>query len=140
MSKSKFAKRYPKEFRHQMVELHRAGRTLTDLTRQFGPTPWAIGRWVKQADCDEGRGDGGLIPPNVRNWSVVSRQIESCHSRPPVNPGEAHLPVYLDPNMRLDVLIRGLGSVGLVFRHDQRTNATLILPIALARQEACTGD
>jgi transposase len=60
MAKSKFAKRYPKEFRHQMVELHRAGRTLSDLSRQFGPTSWAISRWVKQADRDEGRGDGGL--------------------------------------------------------------------------------
>jgi transposase len=43
-----------------MVELHRAGRTLSDLARQFGPTPWAISRWVRQADRDDGRGDGGL--------------------------------------------------------------------------------
>jgi transposase len=57
--KSKFAKRYPKEFR-QMVELYRAGNTLTNLSQRFGPTPWAISRWVKQADRDEGRGDGGL--------------------------------------------------------------------------------
>ena len=56
MVKSKYAKRYPKEFRQQMVELHRAGRTLSDLARQFGPTPWAISRWVRQADRD----DGGL--------------------------------------------------------------------------------
>jgi hypothetical protein len=47
MVKSKYAKRYPKEFRHQMVKLHRAGRTLSDLARQFGPTPWAISRCVK---------------------------------------------------------------------------------------------
>jgi transposase len=60
IGKSKFAKRYPKEFQRQLVELHRAGRTLTDLSRQFGPTVWAISRWVKQADRDEGRGDGGL--------------------------------------------------------------------------------
>jgi transposase len=43
-----------------MVELHRAGRTLTELSRQFGPSQWAISRWVKQAARDEGRGDGGL--------------------------------------------------------------------------------
>jgi transposase len=58
--KSRFAKRYPKEFQRQMVELYRAGNTLTDLSRRFGPTPWAISRWVKRADRDEGRGDGGL--------------------------------------------------------------------------------
>lgn len=60
MAKSKYAKRYPKEFRRQMVELHRAGRTLPQLSKEFGPSPWAISRWVKQADRDEGRGDGGL--------------------------------------------------------------------------------
>ena len=59
VTKSKFAKRYPKEFQRQMVELYRAGNTLTDLSRRVGPTPWAISRWVKQADRDEGRGDGG---------------------------------------------------------------------------------
>ena len=26
----------------------------------FGPSQWAISRWVRQADRDEGRGDGGL--------------------------------------------------------------------------------
>jgi transposase len=60
MSKSKYAKRYPKEFRRQLVELHRAGRTLSELSREFGPSQWAISRWVRQADRDEGRGDGGL--------------------------------------------------------------------------------
>ena len=44
----KVRKRYLKEFRRQMVELHRAGRTLSDLSRQFGPTPWAIARWVSK--------------------------------------------------------------------------------------------
>ena len=58
--KSKFAKRYPKEFHRQMVQLHRAGRTLSELSREFGCSQWAISRWVKQADRDEGRGDGGL--------------------------------------------------------------------------------
>jgi len=58
--KSRFAKRYPKEFQRQMVDLYRAGNTLTNLSQRFGPTPWAISRWVKQADRDEGRGDGGL--------------------------------------------------------------------------------
>ena len=60
MAKSKHAKRYPKEFRRQLVELHRAGRTLSELAREFGCSTWAISRWVKQADRDAGRGDGGL--------------------------------------------------------------------------------
>jgi len=60
MAKSKFAKRYPVEFRRQLVELHRAGRSLTELAREFGCSQWAISRWVKQAERDAGRGDGGL--------------------------------------------------------------------------------
>ena len=60
VSKSKYGKRYPKAFQHQMVELHRAGHPLKELSERFGPSQWAISRWVKQADRDEGRGDGGL--------------------------------------------------------------------------------
>jgi transposase len=63
MAKPKFAnraKRYPPEFREQLVELHRAGRRISELSREFGVSHWAITRWVKQADRDAGRGDGGL--------------------------------------------------------------------------------
>ena len=60
MAKSKTSKRYTPEFRRQMVELHRAGRRIAELSREFGPTPWTIALWVKQADRDAGRGDGGL--------------------------------------------------------------------------------
>ena len=60
MAKSKTSKRYTPEFRRQMVELIRAGRKPRELSQEFGPTPWSICLWVKQADRDEGRGDGGL--------------------------------------------------------------------------------
>ena len=60
MAKSKTSKRYTPEFRRQMVELHRAGRGIAELAREFGPTPWTIALWVKQAERDTGRGDGGL--------------------------------------------------------------------------------
>jgi transposase len=52
--------RYAPEFRRQMVELVRAGRTPAELSREFGPSAWTIGLWVKQADRDVGKGDGGL--------------------------------------------------------------------------------
>ena len=60
MSKSKFAKRYTPEFRRQMVALVRSGRSPSELSREFGCTSWSINRWVKQAERDLGRGDGGL--------------------------------------------------------------------------------
>jgi transposase len=74
MAKSKYAKRYPKEFRRQMVELHRAGRTLSELSREFGPSQWAISRWVKQADRDEGRGDGGLSTAEREELARLRRE------------------------------------------------------------------
>ena len=50
---------YPPEFRQQMVELVRAGRTAEELSREFEPTAQTIHNWVKQADVDAGvRSDG----------------------------------------------------------------------------------
>ena len=51
---------YPPEFRQQMVELVRAGRTPEELSREFEPTAQTIHNWVKQADLDEGRRTDGL--------------------------------------------------------------------------------
>ena len=51
---------YPPEFRHQMAELVRAGRTPEELAREFEPTAQAIRNWVRQSDLDEGRRDDGL--------------------------------------------------------------------------------
>jgi transposase len=57
---AKKTNRYAPEFRRQMVELVRAGRTPSELSREFGPTSWTIAHWAKQAERDAGRGDGGL--------------------------------------------------------------------------------
>ena len=54
---------YSPEFRRQMVELVRAGRSPEDLAREFEPTAQSIGIWVAQADKQEGRREeqvGGL--------------------------------------------------------------------------------
>jgi transposase len=45
----------PAEFRRQMVELVRAGRDPTDLSREFEPSAQAIRNWVAEADRQEGR-------------------------------------------------------------------------------------
>jgi transposase len=52
--------RYTPEFKRQMVDLVRSGRKPASLSREFGPSAWTIGLWVKQAARDEGKGDGGL--------------------------------------------------------------------------------
>ncbi len=50
---------YPAEFRQQMVELVRAGRTPEELSREYEPTAQSIWNWVRQAERDQGvRTDG----------------------------------------------------------------------------------
>jgi transposase len=49
---------YPPEFRRQMVELVRAGRSPEELAREFEPSAQAIRTWAQQADRDDGRRDG----------------------------------------------------------------------------------
>jgi transposase len=51
---------YAAEFRRQMVELVRAGRTPEELSREFEPSAQAIWNWVRRAERDEGRRDDGL--------------------------------------------------------------------------------
>ena len=46
---------YSPEFRRQMVDLVRAGRSPEDLAREFEPTAQSIGIWVAQAEKQEGR-------------------------------------------------------------------------------------
>lgn len=53
-------RKYTPEFRRQMVELHRTGRSFNELAEEFGCTSWSIRQWVKQADRNAGQGDGGL--------------------------------------------------------------------------------
>ena len=51
---------YPPEYRRQMVELVRAGRSPENLAREFEPTAQSIRNWVMQSDRDEGRRQDGL--------------------------------------------------------------------------------
>lgn len=51
---------YPPEYRQQLIELVRAGRTPGELAREFEPSAQAIRNWVRQADRDAGRRSDGL--------------------------------------------------------------------------------
>ena len=55
--------RYTPEFKRQMVDLARSGRSPASLSKEFGPTAWSISLWVRQDKRDAGKGDGGLTTP-----------------------------------------------------------------------------
>jgi transposase len=65
---------YPPEFRQQMVELVRAGRTPGELAREFEPTAQAIRNWLKQADRDDGRRDDGVTTDEREELGRLRRE------------------------------------------------------------------
>ena len=48
------------EFRRQMIELVRSGRSPESLAQEFEPTAQSIRNWVAQAGRDDGSGDDDL--------------------------------------------------------------------------------
>lgn len=65
---------YPPEFRQQMVELVRVGRSPEELAREFEPSAQAIRNWVSQADRDEGRRSDGLTSAEREEMRRLRRE------------------------------------------------------------------
>ena len=66
---------YPPEFRRQMVELVRSGRTPEELAREFEPTAQSIWNWVRQAERDAGiRRDGGMATAERKELTKLRRE------------------------------------------------------------------
>ena len=65
---------YAAEFRHQMVELVRAGRTPEELAREFEPSAQAVRNWVRQAELDEGRRKDGLTSQELGELRRLRRE------------------------------------------------------------------
>ncbi|WP_232474886.1 transposase [Neoroseomonas rubea] len=71
----KFRVPYPPEFRRQMVELVRSGRTPEELSREFELTAQSIWNWVRQAERDDGtRKDGGVTTQDLEELSKLRRE------------------------------------------------------------------
>jgi transposase len=67
---------YPPEFRRQMVELVRAGRTPEELAREFEPSGQTIRNWVQQADRDAGRRSDGLTTEERDEVRRLRRRVK----------------------------------------------------------------
>jgi transposase len=65
---------YPPEFRRQIVELVRAGRTPRELAQEFEPCYETIRAWVRQADRDEGRSASGLTSEEREEMRRLRRE------------------------------------------------------------------
>ena len=51
---------YPQEYRQQILELVRAGRTAEELAKEFEPTAQCIRNWIKQDELDRSQRQDGL--------------------------------------------------------------------------------
>ena len=65
---------YAPEYRQQMVELVRAGRSAGELAREFGCCAQTIRNWVRQADRDDGRRDDGLTSSELEELRRLRRE------------------------------------------------------------------
>ena len=62
---SKSPRRYTEEFRRQMIDLVRTGRTPEELSREFEPSAQAIRNWVTASETDDGTSE---------DWSESERR------------------------------------------------------------------
>ena len=51
---------YPREFREELIQLARSGRSPEALSKEYEPSGQTIRNWVAQSDRDEGRRHDGL--------------------------------------------------------------------------------
>jgi len=65
---------YPPEFKRELIELARASRSYTSLSKEFGPHVQTIQAWVKQADLDEGRRADGLTSDEREELQRLRRE------------------------------------------------------------------
>ena len=66
---------FPAEFRRQIVELFRAGRSARGLAREFEPSDQTIRDWITQAELDSGqRRNGGLTSAATEEPRRLTRE------------------------------------------------------------------
>lgn len=70
---------YPEEFRRQMVELVRSGRTPGALGREFECSAQAIRDWVRQAERDTGVRSDGLSSDERAELKRLRREVKQLH-------------------------------------------------------------
>jgi transposase len=75
---------YSQEFKDQIVELHRTGRSFMDLGKEFNLAPTSISNWVRAADkrdagvcsADGGESEPAKIRRLERELAVKTQEVE----------------------------------------------------------------
>ena len=67
---------YALEFRQQILELLRTGRTPNELAGEFEPSRETIRQWVKQAELDAGQRQDGLTTDQKAEIAKLRREVK----------------------------------------------------------------
>lgn len=65
---------YPPEFREQIIELVRAGRTPEELAKEYEPSEQTIRNWAAQAERDQGNRTDGLTSAEKEELRRLRRE------------------------------------------------------------------
>lgn len=68
---------YEKELRQKILDLVRAGRTVSSLAREFEPTETTIRNWIAQADRDAGKRSDGLTTEERGELNQLRREVKA---------------------------------------------------------------
>jgi transposase len=66
---------YPPEFRRKIIDLAHAGRSVSELAREFDVARQSIMNWVKQDDLDSGRRTDGLTTAEHAEMTKLRRRV-----------------------------------------------------------------
>ena len=67
---------YPLEFRHQMVELVKAGRSPEELGKEFDVAAQTIRNWLRDANVEVGREPGSLTTAEREELKRLRREVK----------------------------------------------------------------
>lgn len=65
---------YPREFRQKVLDLARAGRTISSLAKEFEPTETTIRNWITQSERDAGLRSDGLTTDERLELNQLRRE------------------------------------------------------------------
>ena len=67
---------YPPEFREQIVDLHRAGRSFAELTAEFEPSEQTIRAWVAHAQPTTGTASAGIVLDEREELKRLRKEVK----------------------------------------------------------------
>lgn len=66
---------YPQQFRDRIVELARAGRSVSELAEEFEPSDQTIRSWIKKADIEDALHSDGTTAAEQEELRELRKEL-----------------------------------------------------------------